>query len=546
MSLINSLFSGVSGLRNHQTMMDVVGNNIANVNSIGFKGSRVTFSDAFNQILRYGSNATNISGGTNTFQLGLGSKIGIDRNWTQGTFQRTGITTDLGLQGDGLFILKNGGETFYSRAGAFTFDQDGKLVNPQNGAFVQGKLASSDGVIPPGNHLQDIQIDTKLKLPAVASTKVGWSGNLKSDASLTRSENYVENGNLNSSMSVGDSISDSNTIYDDWGNEYTFDVSYTKTAADTYDMQYQLTDSDGTVVVGPTTKSVVFDANGNISTIDGAAADKINISDSVRGLNFDFDPTAVTQINNSNTLSSIVDEGRTPTTVTGTVSLYDTLGNAHSLTLTFTKTSSNNWYWQASVPASSGTLTPSTAKGSIQFDSDGSVLSMSPGTPTVHFTPTTGAAVQDVVLDFGNHDSFSGITQTSSSSDISALSQDGSPSASISNINIDQYGNIVGVFTNGKSQKLAQILLATFGNNNGLISKGDNMYTVTANAGDPLIGAPGESTKTTIQSGALEQSNVDLSEEFTNMIIAQRGFQANARVVTVSDKILQEITNLVR
>jgi flagellar hook protein FlgE len=129
---------------------------------------------------------------------------------------------------------------------------------------------------------------------------------------------------------------------------------------------------------------------------------------------------------------------------------------------------------------------------------------------------------------------------------VSALTQNGSASASLSNINIDQYGNIVGVFTNGESQTLAQILLATFKNTNGLVSVGDNMYTVSANAGEPLVGDPGQNTGTTIQSGALEQSNVDLSEEFTNMIVAQRGFQANARVVTVSDQILQEITNLVR
>jgi flagellar hook protein FlgE len=547
MSLINSLFSGVSGLRNHQTMMDVVGNNIANVNSIGYKSSRVTFADAFNQIVRYGSNSTSSSGGTNTFQLGLGMKINsIDRNWGQGTFQRTGITTDLALQGKGLFITKNNGEQFYSRAGAFVFDADGKLVNPQNGAIVQGKVATSDGVVPPGNNLEDIQIDTQMKLPAVASTKVDWGGNLKSSSTITRSEDYTENGNINSSMAVGDTLSEQNTIYDDWGNEYTFSVEYEKTAADTYDMTYELTDEDGNSVVGPTTSEVVFDANGDMSTIGGVAADSINITDTTRGIDFDFDPTAVTQLASSNTLSSSVDENRVPTVVSGTVTMYDSLGASHSLTIKFTKTSANNWYWQASVPASSGTLTESSSKGSVQFNTDGSILSMSPSTPTIHFTPSGGASGQDVELDFGAIGGFDGITQTSSDSVVSALTQNGSASASLSNINIDQYGNIVGVFTNGESQTLAQILLATFKNTNGLVSVGDNMYTVSANAGEPLVGDPGQNTGTTIQSGALEQSNVDLSEEFTNMIVAQRGFQANARVVTVSDQILQEITNLVR
>ena len=148
------------------------------------------------------------------------------------------------------------------------------------------------------------------------------------------------------------------------------------------------------------------------------------------------------------------------------------------------------------------------------------------------------------MLDLG--DNFSGVTQTSSSSVVSALSQNGSSAATLSNINVDKYGYIVGVFSNGQSRPLAQVLLATFPNLNGLVSVGENMFQVSANTGDPLIGSAGESTGTTIQSGALEQSNVDLSEEFTRMIVSQRGFQASARVVTVSDTLLQEITNLVR
>jgi flagellar hook protein FlgE len=201
MALLNSLFAGVSGLRNHQSMMDVIGNNIANVNTIGFKGSRVTFSDTFNQFLKAGTNPTETTGGTNTFQIGLGMKINsIDRNWGQGTFERTGITTDLALQGPGLFVLKSNGENFYSRAGAFVLDADGKLVSTQNGAIVQGKVANDDGVIPPGNNLEDIIIDTNLKLPAIATSLIRWGGNLESNSVLTKSENVDMRGNLNSSL----------------------------------------------------------------------------------------------------------------------------------------------------------------------------------------------------------------------------------------------------------------------------------------------------------------------------------------------------------
>ena len=546
MSLINSLFAGVSGLRNHQSMMDVIGNNIANVNSIGYKGSRVTFSDTFNQFVRFGTNPTDLSGGTNTFQVGLGMKLNsVDRNWNQGTFERTGIVTDLALQGSGLFILENNGERFYSRAGAFVFDASGKLVNPQNGAIVQGKVATADGVIPPGNNLGDIKIDTNLRLPAVATTRAIWGGNLDSTASITRSEEYVQSGNIYSGIADGDTVTDSNTIFDANGNEYTLSSTYTKTGANQYDLTYELTDADGNVIAdnGASALAVVFDGTtGAMSTVDGAAPVAINITDASLGIEFNFDFSAVTQTGNTSTVSSTVDDNREATVVTGTVSIFDSLGNSHNLTVKFTKTSSNNWNWSANMPTSSGTLSQSS--GTISFNSDGSVDTVSPNPPVVTFAPSGGAQAENITLNFGS--GFDGITQTSADSVISALSQNGSAAASLSNLSIDQYGYIVGVFSNGQSRQLAQIMMAKFPNLNGLTSVGENMYTVSANSGDPLIGEPGESTGTTIQSGALEQSNVDLSEEFTRMIVSQRGFQANARVITTSDSLLQEITNLVR
>lgn len=546
MSLINSLFAGVSGLRNHQSMLDVIGNNIANVNSIGFKGSRITFSDTFNQFVRFGTNPSESSGGTNTYQVGLGMKVNsIDRNWAQGTFERTGVLTDLALQGDGLFILKSNGETFYSRAGAFMFDANGKLVNPQNGAIVQGKVATADGVVPPGNNLQDVVIDPNLRLPAVGTTLINWGGNLSSNSFITRSEEYVQTGNINAAMTIGESKTDVNTVYDESGREYSFSVTYTKTADDTYDITYSLTDKSnpGSPVLSGGPVTAVFDpATGDMVTLGGAAPAAIQIQDASLGLNFNFDPTNVTQTNNTTTLSSTVDDNRTVNIVTGTVTIFDSLGASHTLTIKFTKTSANNWNWTASTPNASGGL--SNNFGTISFNPDGSINTISPNPPVLSFTPTGGASAQNIELNFGS--SFGGITQTSANPVVSALNQNGSAAAFLSNLSIDQYGYIVGLFSNGASRNLAQILVATFPNLNGLASVGDNLYTVSANSGAPFIGDPGESTQTTIQSGALEQSNVDLSEEFTRMIVSQRGFQANARVVTVSDSLLQEITNLVR
>ncbi|MEW6197028.1 MAG: flagellar hook protein FlgE, partial [Bacteroidota bacterium] len=542
--------------RNHQSMMDVIGNNISNVNTIGFKGSRVTFSDTFNQFVKAGTNPTETTGGTNSFQVGLGMKINsIDRNWNQGTFERTGITTDLGLQGSGMFVLKSDGQKFFSRAGAFIFDADGKLVSPQNGAVVQGKVANNDGVIPPGNNLEDIVIDTNLKLPAVATTNISWGGNLKSDSELTRTQEVIQRGNINSSaLAIGDSTTATTaTVYNEYGDAYSFEVIYEKTADNVYDLNWRLLDSDGAEVTTGTIPNLTFEDNGSgtwvLDATSSALFDGTNNRVNVPASNIDFvfDATTVTQNSSTQTLSISADNNRIPNVVSGSVTIFDSLGTAHQVTLKFTKIDDNLWTWTSSVPGQS-TIDGQSAStnGTILFNADGTIdpANVSPNNPQLTFVPKGGANTAVIDLDFG--EGFSGVTQTSSSSVVSALSQDGSPSASLSNLNIDQYGNIVGIFSNGSSRNLAQIMVATFNNLNGLISVGDNMYSAYANSGEPRIGSLGEETGTTVQSGALEQSNVDLSEEFTRMIVSQRGFQANARVITTADNLLQEITNLIR
>ncbi len=572
MALLNSLFAGVSGLRNHQSMMDVIGNNIANVNTIGYKGSRVTFSDTFNQFVKAGTNPTENTGGTNTFQVGLGMKVNsIDRNWNQGTFERTGITTDLALQGSGLFVMENNGERLYSRAGAFVFDADGRLVNPQNGAVVQGKIANADGAIPPGNNLEDIIIDTNQKLPAVATSAISWGGNLKSSSDLTRTEEVVLRGNIqdDTDLTDGTATTVSTKIYDTFGEEYDLNVTYTEVGAaggvNTYDMTWEVVDADGnTVGTSAAAIQVDFqdDGSGNM-VMTAASQEKFDpaaagydantqvlfngVGPSSGDILFQIDSSAISNNQATETVSISADGSREPNIVSGSVTVFDSLGNSHQVTLKFTKLDTNQWTWTASVPGTS-TLSgsPTSTSGTIAFNADGTLdpANISPNNPQFTFQPNGGANPVVVDLDFGS--GFDGVTQTSASSVVSALSQDGSASASLSNLNIDQYGNIVGIFSNGNSQTLAQIMAATFPNLNGLISVGDNMFQAYANSGEPRIGSLGEETGTTVQSGALEQSNVDLSEEFTKMIVSQRGFQANARVVTTADNLLQEITNLIR
>ncbi len=561
MALLNSLFSGVSGLRNFQSMMDVIGNNIANVNTIGYKGSRVTFSDTFNQMVKSGTNPEEGSGGTNGMQVGLGMKVNsIDRNWNQGTFERTGITTDLALQGPGLFVLNNNGTQQYSRAGAFIFDAEGKLVNPQNGAIVQGKVANGLGEIPAGNSIQDVIIDKNLRLPAIATTNVTWGGNLESGSPTKRTDIVEMTGNFTSDSTTNPPAPpETFKIFGADGTEYQLELSYANdgnyvagvTPAG-YTVTYTITEPDGTALVPAVTGSqaLTFDSATTKSTTS-----VLSIDEAGGNIKFDLNFDLLRSTTASQSPSAKIDKAETAETISGTVTVYDSLGSAHNLSITYTHLDSGTWSWEVDSPTT-GTLAAG-ANGVLRFNTDGTIQSITqddgsgsfnpvvePDLPTITFVPDSGADPLSIDFNFG--EGTNGVVQTSLVSQIQSLSQDGAASATLANLNIDQFGNIVGIFSNGNSKTLAQIMVATFPNLNGLTSIGDNMYQVAANAGDPRIGEPGKDTGTKMQSGALEQSNVDLSEEFTRMIVSQRGFQANARVVTTADALLQEITNLIR
>lgn len=420
MSFLRSLFAGVSGLRNHQVMMDVIGNNISNVNTVGFKSSRATFGELFAQTLRGATQPLGTNGGSNPIQVGLGMAVNtLDTLFTQGSIETTGQSTDLAIQGSGFFVVKKDGQPYYTRVGTFSLDSTGKLVHPGNGAILQGKLADDAGTIPSGTKLEDIKIALDKKSPAKATTSVKFSGNLDSGAA------------------TGDST----------------------------------------------------DAS---------------------------------------------------------VTAYDSLGNPITLTMTFTKSAtSNEWTWAASVP-SPASITGG-GSGTITFNSDGTLNTFTYASGTsIAIAPGNGAAAMGVALDVGTANEFSGITQSNADSNVSPREQDGYASGILSGISIDENGTILGSFSNGTILTLGQVMLAEFNNPGGLAKAGENLFEVTGNSGIATIVTPGQSTSSSLVSGALEQSNVDLADEFTKMIMAQRGFQSNARVITASDEFLNEVVNLKR
>ncbi|TFD80773.1 flagellar hook protein FlgE [Cryobacterium fucosi] len=393
--MLRSLYSGISGLRSHQTMLDVTGNNIANVNTTAFKASATQFQDTLSQLSQGAGGPQAEVGGTNPAQVGLGVKVaGISTNFAQGSSQATGKSTDIMISGDGFFVTQLGGETLYSRAGAFDFDAQGRLVSPA-GAIVQGWNAVG-GVINQGGTIGNITLPLQSIIPAVKSSKAVLGGNLPSDAAI-------------------------------------------------------------------------------------------------------------------------------PTTLLRDVKVYDSLGAERTLSLTFARTATG---WSVDGSDSAGGI--STGQIDLTFNAAGAGAASGP------------LSVGGVAIDVAALTGFAKITTAT------VNSQDGAAAGTLQSFTLGKDGTLVGLFSNGGQASIGRIALATFANPGGLEKAGSSEYRATFNSGNAALGAPGSSGLGSLTGGALEMSNVDLSQEFTNLIVAQRGFQANARIITTSDEVLQELTNLKR
>ena len=416
--MMRSLFAAVSGLKTHQQRMDVIGNNIANVNTVGFKRSRVTFQDMLNQTIRGASRPVpGGRGGTNPMQIGPGVSLGsIDLIMDGSSLQDTGKATDLGIEGDGFFILSDGGRTYYTRVGTFDFGEDGSLVSLLNGMRVQGWMPDNPDT------LTDIRININESESAKATTKMVIGGNLDSRV----------------------------PIYDDTNPDQT-------------------------------PKSRVLLRH----------------------------------------------------------TVYDSKGQEYIVTIELTKNDENKWTWElVTVEDSAGRdIGAGTQTGVINFNNDGTYQGVDNN--TISFEPV-GSGQVNITLDFSK------LTQYGSDHDAAVESQDGYKSGVLDSYTIDQNGNIIGVFSNGVTRILGQIALARFANPAGLLKEGNSLYSITSNSGSPLVGTANSGGFGSIKPGSLEMSNVDLSTEFTDMIITQRGFQANSRVITASDEMLQELVNLKR
>lgn len=415
------LSNAISGLANFQRMIDVVGNNIANLYTPGYKASNVTFKELLSQTLKGASASSTETGGTNPIQVGLGTTLAaIESTTSQGPVEITGKITDMAITGSGFFILKSGDALRYARNGNFTIDGEGDIVNA-DGMTAQGWIADMDGAIDSSGGtatMRNINIPLGQAVTAKATTKA------------------VFNGNLDSSTAVA-----------------------------------------------------------------GTHATKITT--------------------------------------------YDAMGSATEVSFTFTKIDATSPSWPAGA-AAAWTYTAkvgalAVGNGVLGYNNIGNYDSTKSTIGNITYTPTDGSANVVFTPDF--------TTSTQLDTDFSSLvgkSQNGARAGSLETFTIDTNGVITGNFTNGLTQALGQVALGSFTNPAGLNKVEGGLFIESANSGNAHVGPANTGPRGSITASALEQSNVDLGNEFTRMIVAQRAFQANSRIVTTYDEILNEVANLRR
>jgi flagellar hook protein FlgE len=459
------MYSGVSGLKAHQLKMDIIGNNIANVNTVGFKGQRVTFQEVFSQTIKGASSPQAGKGGTNAQQVGLGISLSsIDTFHIRGAVQRTDNITDLAVNGDGFFMLSDSADNLsrsYTRAGNFSLDNDGNLV-AANGSKVLGYMVDPNTNVMKSS-LEGIKISKATADDAKATTYSTYEGNLDNNIVKATTAATFTAQNL---TAVPPIPKDTINLGD---NKY-------------WETTYQYTDGLGGQ------RNVKFTFVRGMNATGGLVASPAGDS-------------------NWAVIAENLDTGK----------YYNTASGKFDATAV------------SAVP--------------ISFGTDGKLITNNAAFKTsisLGFDAMNGSGVFTPSVDFTD------LTQFASDSNAALTKSDGYAQGFLDTYSIGQTGEINAVFTNGQNKVIGRIALAVFKNPAGLEKTSENMYQLTPNSGDAIVGVPGDGSMGSLNPGTLEMSNVDISSEFTEMITTQRGFQANSRIITTSDEMLQELVNLKR
>ncbi len=565
--MANSLLTGISGLRGHQKMLEVVGNNLANLNTTSFKASRVLFSDLMYQLERGASStSTGLLGSVNAVQIGTGSRVSqVAKNFQQGNLEASGKPLDVAVDGSGFFVTKSGNNTFFTRSGAFSLDQDGYLSDPATGNLVQrfGTKGEPDGVNPSFQTPADSRIYIPLgaSIAGKATQKISLSGNLSSQAIGPVSQRIA----TAAAFLVGGVPATSATKLtelDGYNGGYLpgdkIEINGQKKDGSSPDVTELVINPNDPVLPGDPPVTTVGDLIATLntafpgSTVQLDANGKIVATDNTPGpssLNIILrDKLGNSGTNEFDSHKFIKqDNGRDGDKVMRTAELFDSSGAAHQISLEFSKQSDGSWNMNASIGASDGVIVDGQVNG-LTFLDDGtfaqaSGIGVGDSNIEVHFVGQS--ASQSMDLYFGEPGTISGLGQLGTASALE-IGQDGFSPGELSDVNIDADGSVFGLASNGLQISMGQLAVASFRNNDGLISTGGNYFQSSLASGDPEVGTALTGSRGALRSGQLEGSNVDLALEFTRLIIAQRGFSANARTITVTDRVLEELTNIIR
>jgi flagellar hook protein FlgE len=554
--MASSLLSGVSGLRVHQSMLDTVGNNLANINTIGYKAARIRFSDLLSEDLRPATGAVDGRvGGTNPLQIGLGVKIAaVDTILKQGSIEATGNELDLAIQGDGFFVATDGIGDFYTRAGAFDVDEENQLVDPATGYRIvrYGTVGEGDaltaGFQTPGD--MTIKIPTGTSIAGRSTGNVSFTGNLNALSvgplaeTLTSNQPFEVAGVAATSATLLNAL-DSNSV--DYQVGDTILITGTDAAGNSINTTMNV---DGTTTLGDLLSAINAAFSQTTATLlaDGSLQLQANsVGPASLNLNLSDGSTNIGFTNFTSHSMVLTADGKFGDKVTSGIQIFDTQGSPHNLTFVFQKQGNNLWDVTASIDPSEGTMIDNSATGLV-FNDDGSfrqVTGTGNGDGDISIQLSGLASPQTIVLNFSTN-GFDGLTQFGGASSAAATEQDGLAAGFLTGLSVGPDGVIEGVFTNGRTLPLAQLALANFANPGGLERLGDNYFGITSNSGIPLVGTALSGGRGLVQSGSLENSNVDVALEFTRLITAQRGFQVNARTITATDSVLQELSNIVR
>lgn len=585
MATFSAIYSGMSGLNANSRNLDVIGNNVANSNTTAFKSSRLNFSTAFSRTLHMGTTPGDTTGGTNPFQIGNGVQTsGTQRNFTNGTISATGNPRDMAIDGDGFFVVNRGDRSFYTRAGDFVLDGNQNLTTP-TGEIVQGYGVDANSQIVPGA-LGNINIPLGSLTIAEATENVRFRGNLNAGGVLPTTGAMI------------DILGDATT-----GLRATSDANPPPATGNRLELTTRLVDIEDPILPGTgarvftdgqffeidnaerggrtlpslalpvTSTTTVQDLNDFLALALGINTDAPNNPDgNAPGVALDTATGVLTVTGNTGSINDLAIDASDMRVLDSAGQLvrqpfvshqfaeadgeakrtafiaFDSLGNAIEVQLGMVMDSRSNtgttWRYYVESDESMGD-TSQLATGVLRFDTEGNLLTTDPIMVDIDRSGTGATTPMTVALDFSEGtDTLTALTD--SESELAVTFRDGAPIGTLTTFGIDADGVITGGFSNGVVRTLGQVALATFTNNEGLVDASNNLFSVGANSGQPMVTTAGTLGAGQIVGGSLELSNVDIGEEFIKMILSSTGFSASSRVIRTADELLQQLMVLGR